>query len=175
VTNAESTETTSKNGATISILRRDQFCQALSNRLGIKDICDIEMPTPTGVTSAMNRLAGALPADAFSRGVAAPVTPSDPSLFFRAASELLCEAVAVKVVDSGATAKFTSSNVAVAVEGLVSTVMGVAPSAPEHAPAVTVLTAHFNDAKSGGATATNALRSTFSAACQAAPSLALGI
>jgi hypothetical protein len=175
VTNAVSTQTAEKNGATISILRRDQFCQALSNRLGIKDICDIQLPTPTGVTSAINRLAGALPADAFSRGVAAPVTPSDPTLFFRAASELLCEAVAVKVVDSGASAKFTSTNVATAVEGLVSTVMGVAPSDPQHAAAVTVLTAHFNDAKTSGATATNAMRSTFSAACQSAPSLALGI
>lgn len=175
VTNAASTQTAEKNGATISIMRRDQFCQSLSNRLGVKDICDIQTPTPTGVTSAMNRLAGALPADAFSRGVAAPVTPSDPSLFFRAASELLCEAVAVKVVDSGASAKFMSSNVATAVEGLVSTIMGVPPSDPQHAAAVTVLTAHFNDAKTGGATATNAMRSTFSAACQSAPSLALGI
>lgn len=175
VTNAASTETAEKVGATVSILRRDQFCQALSNRLGVNDICDIEMPTPTGVTSAMNRLAGALPADAFSRGVAAPVTPADPTLFFRAASELLCEAVAGKVVDSGAQSKFTSSDPAVAVEALVSTIMGVPPTDPLHAPAVTTLTAHFDDAKAGGASATNALRSTFSAACQSAPSLALGI
>jgi len=175
VTNAEPTKTNQENGATVSILRRDQFCQALANRLAVPDICEIAMPTPTGVTSAMNRLAGALPADSFSRGVAAPVTPSDPSLFFRAASELLCEAVAAKVVDSGANAKFSSTDPATAVEGLVTTLMGVPPADPRHQAAVTVLTAHFNDAKTGGATATNAMRSTFSAACQSAPSLALGI
>ncbi|MEI9940923.1 MAG: hypothetical protein WDO69_27210 [Pseudomonadota bacterium] len=175
VTNAEPTKTNQEYGATVSIMRRDQFCQALSNRLAVPDICEINLPTPTGVTSAMNRLAGALPADSFSRGVAAPVTPSDPSLFFRAASELLCEAVAAKVVDSGAGAKFTSTDVATAVEELVTTVMGVPPTDPQHQAAVAVLTSHFNDAKTGGATATNALRSTFSAACQSAPSLALGI
>jgi len=175
VTNAEATKTNRENGATVSIMRRDQFCQALGNRLTVPDICEIAMPTPTGVTSAMNRLAGALPADSFSRGVAAPVTPSDPSLFFRAASELLCEAVAAKVVDSGANAKFSSTDVAGAVEGLVTTLMGVPPSDPKHPAAVSVLTSHFNDAKTSGATATNAMRSTFSAACQSAPSLALGI
>lgn len=175
ITNAESTLTAETVGATVSIQRRDQFCQALSNRLGMPDICDIETPTPTGVTSAMNRLAGALPADAFSRGVAAPVTPSDPTLFFRAASELLCEAVAARVVDSGASAKFQSADTPAAFEGLVSTVMGVAPSDPRHTAAVSVLSSHFEAAKSGGATPTNALRSTFAAACQAAPSLALGI
>jgi len=175
VTYAEPTKTNQEYGATVSIMRRDQFCQALANRLAVPDICEIAMPTPTGVTSAMNRLAGALPADSFSRGVAAPVTPTDPSLFFRAASELLCEAVAAKVVDSGAAAKFTSTDVAGAVEGLVTTLMGVPPSDPQHQAAVTVLTAHFNDAKTSGATATNAMRSTFSAACQSAPSLALGI
>jgi hypothetical protein len=175
VTNAESTQTAVKNGATVSIMRRDQFCQALSNRLGMPDICEIAVPTPTGVTTQMNRLAGALPADAFSRGVAAPVTPSDPSLFFRAASELLCEAIAGKVVDSGTNAKFTSTSSAVAIEALVSTVMGVPPSESRHAAAVTVLTSHFSDAKATGATATNAMRSTFSAACQSASSLALGI
>ncbi len=175
VTNAEATKTNQEYGATVSILRRDQFCQALSNRLAVPDICEIALPTPTGVTSAMNRLAGALPADSFSRGVAAPVTPSDPSLFFRAASELLCEAVAAKVVDSGANARFVSTDVAAGIEGLVTTLMGVPASDPRHQAAVIVLTSHFNDAKASGATATNALRSTFSAACQSAPSLALGI
>ncbi|HEX7451644.1 MAG TPA: hypothetical protein VF294_05140, partial [Polyangiaceae bacterium] len=54
ITNAESTQTAQNLGATVSIVRRDQFCQALSNRLGVADICDIQTPTPTGVTSAMN-------------------------------------------------------------------------------------------------------------------------
>jgi hypothetical protein len=121
----------------------------------------------------MNRLAGALPADGFSRGVAAPVTPTDPNLFYRAASELLCEAIANKVVD-GAGALFTSSKSAQAIEDMVSKIMGVPPSDAKHAGAVSTLSKHFDSAKAQS-DATSALRSTFSAACQSPPVLALGI
>jgi hypothetical protein len=173
VTASANTATFSKNGVTISIARRDQLCQALSVRLGRPDICEIAVPAPTNVTTAMNRLAGALPADGFSRGVAAPVTAPDPNLFFRAASELLCEAIAAKVVD-GAGATFSSADSGAAIESMVTKIMGVPPSDPKHAASVTTLTSHFTDAKAKG-DATSALRSTFSAACQSPPVLALGI
>jgi hypothetical protein len=173
VTASDNTATFAQDGVTVSIARRDQLCGALSVRLNQPDICEIAMPTPTGVTSAMNRLAGALPADGFSRGVAAPVTPTDPNLFYRAASELLCEAIANKVVD-GAGALFSSSSSAQAIEDLVSKVMGVPPSDAKHAPAVAVLNKHFDSAKSQS-DAASALRSTFSAACQSPAVLALGI
>lgn len=176
VTAAADTATFAANGVSISVTRRDQLCQALSNRLGKPDLCEIAMPTPTNATSALNRLAGALPADGFSRGTEFPVTPADPNLFYRAASELVCEAVATKVVDADSGAVFTSADPAKAIEDIVSRVMGVPPSDPKHANSVSILTDHYNAAKAtSGGSATNALRSTFSAACQSPPSVALGI
>jgi hypothetical protein len=175
VTASEATETFAQNGVTVSITRRDQLCQALSNRLGVKDLCDISLPVPPNEPSAMSLLAGALPADAFSRGVAAPVTAADPTLFYRAASELLCEAIAGRLVDAQQGSLFSSSDPAAAIADMVTRVMGVPATDPKHEGAVDALSRHFAAAEDGGESATSALRSTFSAACQSPPSLALGI
>ena len=51
VTAWASTATFVADGVTISVARRDQLCAALSNRLGKADLCEIAMPTPTGVTT----------------------------------------------------------------------------------------------------------------------------
>ncbi len=176
VTYAASTETTTKYGGTISIARRDQLCAALSNRLGKPDLCEITMPTPTNVTSPMNRLAGAVPADGFSRGTEFPVTSPDPNLFYRAATELVCEAAAAKVVDAKSGSVYTSGDVPAAIEDMVVRVMGVPASDPNHAAVVKVLEEHYDTATTTGkASPTDALRSTFSAACQSPTTLSLGI
>jgi hypothetical protein len=176
VTSAASTETAQSEGVTISVARRDQLCSALSTRLGRADLCEIAVPTPTDVTSVVNRLAGALPADGFSRGTEYPVTPPDPNLFYRAASELVCEAIAAKVVDAGATPVFSSTDVAAAIPVLVSSVMGVPASDPKYAAAVDALNEHHTAAlATDGIDATAALRSTFAAACQSPSSLSMGI
>jgi hypothetical protein len=172
VTAAASTATFVQDGVTISITRRDQLCQALSNRLAMPDICQLAVPL---VSSPINLLAGALPADAFSRGTQFPVTAPDPNLFYRAASELVCEKVASLVVDATSGTVFPSSSPAASIEDLVSRIMALPPTDPQHAGAVQILTDHFNAAKSSGATATSAMRSTFSAACQSPTSLGLGI
>lgn len=174
VTYATSTQTADTVGTTISIARRDQLCQSLSHRLGRADLCEIEMPTPTNVTTAMNRLAGALPADGFSRGSQYPVTPPDPNLFYRAASELVCEAIAVKVVDSDDPV-YTSDASDDALLDMVSTVMGLVPSEPKYQPALEILQQHLSAAQDGGASATDALRSTFAAACESPVTLAVGL
>lgn len=175
VTATASTATFVQDGVTISIARRDQLCAALSNRLGKTDLCDIAMPTPTNVTSAINKLAGAVPADGFSRGTEFPVTSPNPNLFYRAASELVCEAVALKVVDAATGSVFSSANVTVAIEDMVVKVMGLPDSDPNHAAVVKALQSHYDAATAAKATATNALRSTFSAACQSPTTLAFGI
>jgi hypothetical protein len=172
VTASASTATFVQDGVTISITRRDQLCQALSNRLAIPDICKLAVPL---VSSPINLLAGALPADAFSRGSQFPVTAPDPNLFYRAASELVCEQVASVVVDATTGTVFPSNAPAASIEDLVSRVMGLPPTDPNHVAAVGILTDHFNAAKASGATATSAMRSTFAAACQSPSSLGLGI
>jgi hypothetical protein len=128
------------------------------------------------VTTPLNRLAGALPADAFSRGSELPVTSTDPNLFYRAASELVCEAVAAKVVDGPAeTTVFASGDAQNAIADMVLRVMGVPTTDGHNAGAVQALRDHYAAALAAKATPTNALRSTFSAACQSPTSLALGI
>jgi hypothetical protein len=175
VTATASTATFVANGVTISIARRDQLCAALSNRLGVADVCDIGMPAPTGKTSAINRLAGAVPADTFSRGSEIPVTPPDANLLYRAASEMVCEAVATRVVDAGAGSVFTSANPQAAIADMVARVMALPPSDSHAAAAAKILRDHYDGAVAAKVTATNALRSTFSAACQAPSNLGLGI
>ena len=177
VTAWSSTATFAADGVTISVARRDQLCAALSNRLGKPDLCEILTPTPTGVTTAANRLAGSIPADAFSRGSQLPVTPPDPNLFYRAASELVCEAVAAKVVDGpAATNLYTSATgSAAAMTDMVVKVMGLPPSDPHYAGALKALQDHYNGAVAARSTTTASLRSTFAAACQSPSSLALGI
>jgi hypothetical protein len=174
VTAGATTTTFDANGVTISITRRDQLCQALSNRLNVTDICQIKLPAPA-TQSRMANLAGALPYDTFSRGVAEPVTASDPNVFYRGASEMLCESIAAQVVDSSSGMVFSSGNVNQAIVDMVTKVMALPATDPKYASAVSILKAHDAAALQKGATATNALRSTFSAACLSPSSLGLGI
>ena len=48
------------------------------------------------------KIAASVAADAFSRGSESPVTPFVPTVFYRAATEMLCENVAALVVDATA-------------------------------------------------------------------------
>ena len=65
--------------APISIARRDHFCAALSNRLGVTDICALAVPIASQSQSATQTVAGSVPADGFSRGAQSPVTASEPT------------------------------------------------------------------------------------------------
>jgi hypothetical protein len=175
VTATADTATFDADGITISITRRDQLCAALSNRLGIADLCNIAVPAPPAAASALNLSAGAISADGFSRGTPFPVTPADPNLFYRAASELLCEAIAAKVVDATSGTVYTSANYQTAIPDMVAKVMGMPSTDPHYAGALSALQAHYTAAIAAKATATSALRSTFAAACQSPTSLGLGI
>jgi len=109
------------------------------------------------------------------------VTPSDPTLFYRAASEMLCENVAAKVVDvSGA--MYQSASYQNAIADMVTRIVGYPSGDAHYAMAVQILTDHYNSAltstqNTGSTTAkaTNALRSTFAAACQSPTSLSFGL
>jgi hypothetical protein len=176
VTAASDTATFDSDGVTISISRRDHLCAALSNRLGQSDICALAVPQPSQAQAATLKIAGSVAADAFSRGSQTPVTPSPPTLFYRAASELLCENVAALVVDASSGGVYSSSDVTSAVAGMVQNVMGYPPGDSHYASAVDILTRHYNAAKSQSKTsATNALRATFALACQSPTSLIIGM
>ncbi|MET0592780.1 MAG: hypothetical protein ABW133_08785, partial [Polyangiaceae bacterium] len=177
VTQASMTRTSQNNGVTISISRRDQLCGSLSNRLGKPDLCAQAVAMPNVTQAATQRIASSLAVDGFSRGEEFPVTPSSPTLFYRAASELLCENIATQVVDATGTTDslYKSAMFAAGIEDMVSRVMAVPPSDPRHAEAVTALTAHYNAVVAAKNTATNALRSTFALACESPTSLSFGL
>jgi hypothetical protein len=178
VTAVSSTATATQNGVTISIARRDHICSALSNRLKITDACALTAPLPSTTQATTLRIVSSVAADAFSRGSEIPVTPSDPTLFYRAASEMLCENISLQAVDAtGGGSPYASSNATAAIADMVSNIVGYPPSDSHYAMAVQILTDHFTMAMASPnkATATNALRSTFSLACQSPTFLALGL
>jgi len=176
VTGESPTATLEKNGATVSISRRDQFCQALSNRLGRPDICAQLVPIPSSAQKNTLNIAGNIPADAFGRGSENLVTPADPTLFFRAASEMLCEDIAVQVVDAQSNTVYSSSDLTNGIADMVQRIMGYPPSDARYADAVKILTDHYNAAKATmGGSATKAMQSTFAAACQSPTSVSFGL
>jgi hypothetical protein len=187
VTGAANTETFGRRNVVVSVARRDQLCQALSNRLGRPDICAQRVPFPfsngfggpQGQSStlsaqrAISRIAGSMPADAFSRGSEQPVASIEPTLFYRAASELICETVAAQVVDTDS-APFTSSNLEGSLDAMVQSIIGYTSSDPLYPEALQILKDHYAEALVGR-TATQALQSTFALACQSPTSVSFGL
>ena len=122
-----------------------------------------------------------LPSDGYGRGSTIPVLPNQPTLFYRAATENICEAIAAQLIDV-ATAKqgagtryWSSGDPNDAISDFVSLVMGLVPSDSRAAPATSLLQAHFSGAIQQGATATAALQSTFVSACLAPSAVSIGM
>jgi hypothetical protein len=177
VTATTSTTTTAQNGVTVSIARRDQLCANLSTRLAMPDLCAQAVPLPSVTQAATARIASSLASDGFSRGEEYPVTPNSPTLFYRAASELLCENIAAQVVDvlGATTSLYKSTSYAAAIDDMAGRVMGLPASDPRHTDAVSILTSHYNAGIAAKNTATNSLRSAFVLACESPTSLSFGL
>jgi hypothetical protein len=168
----------------VSISRQAHFCAALSNRTGIADICALQAAVPTSTQNTTLTIAGSVAADAFSRGSPTPVTPAYPDLFYRAASEELCENIAKLVVDVTSGPYTSSTTSCTNGDGLLTKfaeqVMGMNPSDPAHNQAITILETHCAAAakvktSGGGSAQTNAVRSTFVLACESPTSLGIGL
>ncbi len=181
VTNATHTATFDANGEVIAVSRRDHLCAALDNRLGFSDVCGLHAITAAQARAIVPSIAAGLPSDGYGRGSVAPVLPNQPTLFYRAGVENICEAVAAQTIDV-ATAKqlanvkqWSSKSSDAAISDFVGIVMGLAPSDARTQPATDLLTAHFTKATAGGATASNALKSTFVVACLAPSAVSIGL
>ena len=176
VTAMSSTMTSGMMGVTVAISRRDQLCGALSTRLARPDLCALVTPVPTAAQQATARIAQSLATDAFSRGDEFPITATDPTLFYRAASEMLCENIAVQAVDpTGGGGVYQGAQFAAGISDMATRIMGYTPSDPKHAQAVTILTSHYQAVLATKASATNSLRSTFALACESPTSLSFGL
>ncbi|HEY4102271.1 MAG TPA: hypothetical protein VGM44_00205, partial [Polyangiaceae bacterium] len=163
ITNAAHTATYDKNGEVVAVSRRDHLCAALDTRLGFADICGSHAVTSKEARALVPSIAAGLPSDGYGRGSVAPVLPNQPTLFYRAGLENICENVASQTVDV-ATAnqqanvkQWSSKDPNSAIADFVSIVMALAPSDPRSSQATSILQSHFMQATQGGATASNAL------------------
>ncbi len=189
-TNAVVTATAVANaGEVIAVSRRDHICAALNNRLNLVDICGLDVTTPVSATNTIPKIVSGLPSDGYGRGATIPVLPNTPTSFYWAGMENVCEAVSAFVVDPSAASlaaqpkvtPWKSTDPTTAIAGIVSTIMGFTANDARRTPAITALTNHFTSAMSvhpdlgAPITATDALRSTFVAACLAASSIGVGM
>jgi len=181
ITNAAETTTADRNGEVIAVERRDHLCAALNNRLGFTDLCALDAGSNRQVQTAIPQIASGLPSDGYGRGSTIPVLPNQPTLFYRAATENICVAVAAAVIDVAAAKHiagvtyWSSADPQTAITDFVVTVMGLASSDPRAAAATALLQAHLAAATQQGASASNALKSTFATACLAPSAVSIGI
>ncbi len=163
VTGASFTETYRAKDPFISITRRQHLCQLLDTRLGVPNACDVAAS-----------FAGLVPEDAFNRGSAEPVQASVTGLFHYAAAEKLCLRLATRLVSTATTARFQTKDAELALDALVTDLMGLGVGHPRHDEVRARLAAHFEAAKPMGG-ATIALRSAFTVACVSPEVMAVGL
>ena len=180
-TNASQTKTFDTNGEIVAVTRRDHLCAALDNRLGFTDICQLDAADQTGPLSEIAQVVSGMPSDGYGRGATIPVLPNQPTLLYRGGLENICAAVSAMVIDARPTAaqpntkEWNSAESTAAIADFVSQIMSLAPSDPRAPQATSLLTAHFAAAQAAGATATDALRSTFVAACLSPTFVGIGM
>lgn len=177
--------TTMPGGDALSIARRDQYCAALSNRLGLSDVCGISSPAPNASQRSIAQSASMIAADGYFRSFELPALPTTPDLFFRASAEAMCGDLAALVVDAGDDSRYKSTAPEAAIDDMVTVVMGLPPSNPRAAGAKQILLEHFNAARAlpstdagadaGTIRAVDALKSTFQLACLSPSSVIVGL
>ena len=176
-TYAAPTQTVVNQGEVVAVSRRDHLCAALNARLGLTDVCGLLPGTP--LTTTVPEIAAGLPSDGYGRGSTAPVLPNQPTLFYRAGTENICEDVAAQVIDVASPAAgaviWSSTQPDAAIADFVSIVMALPASDPRSAPATRLLQAHFQAATHSGASASDSLKSTFTAACMAPSAISVGL
>ena len=127
------------------------------------------------------QIVAGLPSDGYGRGATMPVLPNQPTLFYRAGLENICEGVAAALIDvkaasqTAGTTYWSSTDPNTAIADFVSTVMALVPSDPRAAPAQALLQQHFAAAMKQGASASDALKSTFVTACLAPSAVSIGL
>lgn len=175
VTMARNTRTKEIRGAALSVSRRDHFCVALSNRLGLTDVCGMATVDPSPLSLAIRRYAAFVPVDGYDRGLEIGSLSTDPNPFFRIATESMCMLLADRAVDSGPQPRYSSTAPDAAIADFVSTIMAVLPSDPRADEAQKILREHYTQAVGSGSSASEALKSTFTLACSSPASVIVGL
>ena len=133
------------------------------------------------MVSRIAQIISGMPSDGYGRGGTAPVLPNDPTLFYRAGLENICEQVSMMTVDAATDPNqpgakhWSSSQPDQAIADFVAIVMALVPSDPRAAQATQVLKDHFTAALATGASPTDSLRSTFVASCLSPSFIGIGM
>ncbi|MEO8844865.1 MAG: hypothetical protein ABI704_25000, partial [Kofleriaceae bacterium] len=182
-TNATQTTTYATNGEVIAVSRRDHLCAKVNSRLGFDDICQLDAANQTGAKSTIAQIVSGMPSDGYGRGGVIPVLPNQPTLFYRGGLENICEQLSLQVIDAKVNAKqpnakiwtSTAANVAGDISDFAHIIMGLTSSDDRTQPVIDALTGEFTTATANGATATDAMRSTFVTACLAPTFIGIGM
>ena len=161
-THATQTKTAMDSGEVIAVARRDHLCAALNSRLGLTDVCGLQATTKA---STVTQIAAGLPSDGYGRGSTQPVLPNQPTLFYRSGLENICVQLSALVIDAPTGGKWSSSQPDAAISDMVATMLALTPSDPRASQANMLLTSHFHSAMTSGASASDALKSTFVVSC----------
>jgi hypothetical protein len=176
VTFAARTRTAESLGVTVSIARRDLLCDRLAHRLGVSDPCSLAPGSTLKARTRLANLALGIPESGFSRGDPHPIQPREPNMFFAAGSEKICVTLADVVVDGAAPfGKWSNKDLPTAMKGFTEDVMGVTPDDPRATAVKDLLGRHRQAALDAGASAIEALRSTFTVACASALGTSVGL
>jgi hypothetical protein len=162
VTNLQPTQTATSSGTVSPIARQEHLCATLSNRLGSPDLCGLNATTQV-VSPTVQAVAASWPSDQYSRGAATASQVTVPTLMMRGGMESLCTSLAQLFVDNGTTSAFQSSDPPAAIHNLATILMGL--TSDRVAAPQAILTRHFQQAQVLGASASDALKSTFVLAC----------
>ena len=176
VTYRSPTKTALADGVVIGIARREALCARLSNRLAIKDACNLRGESPlvrAAATSASNLSAG-VAGSSYARADVQPVMPHDPNLFFASATEKLCSLLAAQLVDA-ATGPWKSAARDPAIADFVHVLMGVPGRDPREAALRAILGKHHAAALAAKERPADALRSTFVLACSSPLAVSSGL
>jgi hypothetical protein len=175
VSGLQKTRTAEVEGQAFPVIRQEHLCAMLSNRLGIPDVCGLDPNQPV-FSRIVRTLAASWPSGQYSRGSATPALPVAPSLLTRGGMESLCADLSHRLVDTdqrsfpfkflfadGKPSPFSSSDSNAAIQSMVTKLMGL--TSDRAAGPASILQEHFAAARESGASATDALKSTFVLAC----------
>jgi len=115
------------------------------------------------VSPVVRTVAASWPSDQYSRGNQTPALVSAPSLLVRGGMEAMCVDLAQRLVDRNPSSMFQSTDPTTAIHNLVSRLMGL--TSDRAAGPQAILQEHFTSAMEMGASARDALESTFALAC----------
>lgn len=159
-------------GTTATIARRSTFCNGLSQRLGMDDLCGVRthFRDADNLQNDIRDAVSSVPDDNFSRSEIAPVVIAETGLFARANREAACSILGQ---DGYADALGTLER-ADAVDVLVQSVMGLPAADTRHAAVKQVLEDHIDEVIATGETEEIALQSALALACMSPGAAGVG-